>query len=244
MFSPFQSPLSCRNAIRTVGWDIIDITRPEELADAQIVVFPGVGAFGSAMSFLSERGFAGPLRDYIASGKPFMGICLGMQTLFDSSEECPGVAGLGIIPGPVNRFPSSADYSVPHIGWNGVRLHQQSPALAHLCGEAQDGSADGKVYFVHSFRATPSDANASWVASTTDYGDGPFISAIQRGKVFATQFHPEKSGEAGLAIFRSFLAHVSAKGSSEVASTRIEPVPVPSGPSPKVRTRLARRVVA
>lgn len=229
------------------------MTQPAELADARVLVFPGVGAFGSAMSFLAERGFAAPLREYIAAGRPYLGICLGMQTLFESSEECPGVAGLGIIPGPVRRFASSADYSVPHIGWNGVRLHQASPALAHLCGPKADGSEDGKVYFVHSFRAAPSDANAGWVASTTDYGEGPFISAIQRGSVFATQFHPEKSGAAGLAIFKAFLEHhhvTAGEGATSSTSTgsngslRIEPVPLSGTAAPKARTRLARRVVA
>jgi glutamine amidotransferase/cyclase len=241
---------SIRNAIHAVGWRTVDVTAPAELAAARVLVFPGVGAFGSAMAFLNQRGFAQPLREYIAAGRPYLGICLGMQTLFDSSEECPGEAGLGVIPGPVRRFPSSPDYAVPHIGWNGIRLHQAAPALAHLCGSAPDGSADGKVYFVHSYRAAPSAANAAWVAATTDYGDGPFISAVQRGSVFATQFHPEKSGAAGLDIFRRFLEHAAGAsgggagaGAAAAALARVEPVPLGAVPL-AVRTRLARRIVA
>ena len=261
---PHLSPARphCRNAIEAVGWQIVDVVKPEQLADATALVFPGVGAFGSAMAFLNERGFVQPLKDYISAGRPYFGICLGMQTLFESSEESPGVAGLGIIPGAVTRFESSADYSVPHIGWNGVRLHQAAPALGDLYGSKDDGSEDGKVYFVHSYRAEPTAANACWIAATTDYGKGPFVSAIQKGRVFATQFHPEKSGEAGLRIFRAFLefAWASSEGRSTASSPSsssssgvaagptlsrgLEPVPVPGGPLPSRRTRLARRIIA
>lgn len=250
---------SIRNAIHAVGWRTVDVTAPAELAAARVLVFPGVGAFGSAMAFLNQRGFAQPLREHIAAGRPYLGICLGMQTLFDSSEECPGEAGLGVIPGPVRRFASSPDYAVPHIGWNGVRLHQAAPALAHLCGAAPDGSADGKVYFVHSYRAAPSAANAAWVAATTDYGDGPFISAVQRGSVFATQFHPEKSGALGLAIFAAFLgAATRGVGGGEAGAAAPAPASVemrcplwpiseeldPAVPSARPRTTLAMRVIA
>lgn len=135
-----------------------------------------------------------------------MGICLGMQTLFESSEETPGFDGLGVIPGAVTRFPPSSSYSVPHIGWNGCNVHKQSAAFASL-------PADSKVYFVHSYRAMPNEQNASWVLSTTDYGGHRFISSVQRGPVFATQFHPEKSGHVGLQIFRSFLDFATALAS-------------------------------
>ncbi len=232
---------SIRNAIRTVGFDIIDVTSPKELSFAKALVFPGVGAFGSAMAFLTSRGYVEPLKQYIASGRPFFGICIGMQTLFEASEESPGVAGLGIIPGIVGRFPSSADYSVPHIGWNGVRLHASIPALARV-------SEASKLYFVHSYRAQVSPANATWVAATTDYGDGPFISAVQRGAVFACQFHPEKSGPEGLEVLRAGLANalkVAEAGAAEASLAQAMAQPVaPVDAAVRVPTRLSKRIIA
>jgi glutamine amidotransferase/cyclase len=224
----------------------VDVTRPDELAAARVLVFPGVGAFGSAMAFLTEHGFVQPLRDYIASGRHYMGICLGLQTLFESSEESPGLAGLGVIPGAVARFPPSETASVPHIGWNGVRLHQRCAPLAALAegGGVGAGGGGGKVYFVHSYRAVPSPANAAWVAATTDYGTGAgssFISAVAHGNVFATQFHPEKSGAAGGG---DAAAAIAAAAEAAAAKLTLEPVPLPDGPPPATRTRLARRIVA
>jgi imidazole glycerol-phosphate synthase len=232
---------SIRNAIRAVGFDIADVASPSDLDAAKVLVFPGVGAFGSAMSFLTSRGYAEPLRAYIAAGRPFFGICIGMQTLFESSEENPGIAGLGIIPGVVGRFPSSPDYSVPHIGWNGVRAHVPCAALAKL-------TQCSKLYFVHSYRARVSPENEAWVAATTDYGDGPFISAVQRGAVFACQCHPEKSGPEGLELLRagltSLLSTGAAGASAPVAmSLPVEPVGVPPD-GRRAPTRLAKRIIA
>lgn len=187
---------------------------PAELEAAQVLVFPGVGCFGSCIDFLDGKGFREPLLKFINSGKPFMGICLGMQSLFETSEETPGRKGLGLISGSVDRFPSSPDYSVPHIGWNGINVHKQSPALAEL-------PAAAKVYFVHSYRAAVTPANADWVLSTTDYGGQRFISAVARGNVFATQFHPEKSGAAGLAIFRAFLSYATAATASSAPAAAV-----------------------
>jgi imidazole glycerol-phosphate synthase len=235
---------SIRNAIRAVGFDIIDVESPDDLATAKVLVFPGVGAFGSAMAFLSARGYVTPLREYIASGRPFVGICIGMQTLFESSEESPGVAGLGIIPGAVEKFPSSPEYSVPHIGWNGIRLHLPSPALAGV-------SDASKLYFVHSYRVRVSPENTSWVAATTDYGDGAFISAVQRGAVFACQFHPEKSGAVGLELLRAGLAHAlsvaSAAGRLEgevTAPPMSQAVSTIGASNGRATTRLAKRIIA
>lgn len=169
-----------------------------------------------------------------------------MQTLFESSEESPGIAGLGVIPGCVARFTTSPEYSVPHIGWNGVRLHAASPALAHI-------SSASKLYFVHSYRAAVTPENAQWVAATTDYGDGPFISAVQRGAVFASQFHPEKSGPVGLEVVRSFLAFATSlagPGVDHPALPTLPPMaqaPVPlssSAPGAAAPTRLAKRIIA
>ena len=197
---------SIRNAIEAVGFRVRLVASPADLAAARVVVFPGVGAFGATVSFLDGQGYRAPLLAYLQSGRPFLGICLGMQTLFESSEESPGAAGLGLIPGAVARFAEGAAHSVPHIGWNGVTCQQPagSAAAAALDGLRASG-ARGKVYFVHSYRAAVSAANAPWVAGTTDYGGCRYISAVARGGVFATQFHPEKSGPAGLAMFRAFL---------------------------------------
>jgi glutamine amidotransferase/cyclase len=233
----FNSQCSCRNAISAVGFRVKDICSPEELAEASVVVFPGVGAFGCAMDFLEHKGYKKALKEYITSGKPFMGICLGMQTLFEGSDEAEGVEGLGIIPGKVCRFPHSDDYSVPHIGWNGVSIHNTNvPAVQSL-------TPSDSVYFVHSYRAMPSEANADWVALTTDYGGQKFISAVAKGNVFATQFHPEKSGAVGLRIFQSFLTNAVnvaagvAKGAAPSAATYASVLAAPP-------TRLCRRIVA
>lgn len=162
------------------------------------------------MDFLDIGGFRKPLLAHIASGKPYMGICLGLQTLFESSEETPGVAGLGVIPGSVTRFPASPDYSVPQIGWNGINVHKASPALTGI-------AADAKVYFVHSYRATVSRENAGWVLTTTDYGGCRYISSVAKGNVFATQFHPEKSGPVGLAMLKAFLTYATSVAAVPVA---------------------------
>lgn len=240
---------SIANAIEAAGFAVTTVTAPHQLALARVLVFPGVGAFGPAMARLNDGGFTAPLRAHLAAGRPFFGICLGLQTLFEASDESPGVPGLGLIPGAVTRFPRSPAYSVPHVGWNGVTLHAPSPGLAALPPAA-------KLYFVHSFRATPTPANAGWVAATCDYGGAPFIAAVRRGPVFATQFHPEKSGALGLAVFRDFLGAAVASvtggpsagvGSGEGgAATAFPPVPLEGAAdaADRPRTKVARRIVA
>ena len=135
---------SVRNAIKQLGYSIRDISSPEDIAAAAVIVFPGVGSFGNAMDTLNAKGFTEPLKAYLAQDRPFFGICLGMQTLFEGSEESPAHAGLGLIAGTVQRFDSSK-VSVPHIGWNGVLRHRRSHVLDAL-------QADDTVYFVHSYR--------------------------------------------------------------------------------------------
>lgn len=193
---------SVRNAILANGYEIHDITTPEEISQAQCIIFPGVGSFGSAMRVLKEKGFDQPLRDYLSNhDRPFLGICLGMQTLFESSDEHePGadpIPGLGVIPGKVIKFDETA-MAVPHIGWNGRILHQDSPVLKYVQPEED-------AYFVHSFYAPLTEENSPWVLTSTTYEGQAFVSAIQRGSVVATQFHPEKSGVTGLHVLKGFL---------------------------------------
>lgn len=211
---------SVRNAIKHLGYDVLDVRCPADILSAERIVFPGVGSFGSAMQRLAELGYIEPLLQHLRGNKPFLGICLGLQTLFASSEESPGVAGLGIIPGTVGRFNNPA-LSVPQIGWNGVNLHQTSGLFTNYQGE--------KLYFVHSYRAMPNAANQDWMLTTTNYGD-EFISGVQKGQVAALQFHPEKSGEAGLTILANFLKGQAAGGQTLVVNQQ--------------PTRLAKRIIA
>ncbi|XP_027169968.1 imidazole glycerol phosphate synthase hisHF, chloroplastic [Coffea eugenioides] len=187
---------SVRNAIRYLGFNIKDVQTPEDIMNARRLIFPGVGAFAAAMDVLNQRGMAEALCSYIEQDRPFLGICLGLQLLFESSEENGPVKGLGLIPGIVGRFDSSKGYSVPHIGWNALQITEDSDIL--------DDIGNRHVYFVHSYRAMPSDDNKDWISSTCNYGD-KFIASVKRGNVHAVQFHPEKSGAVGLSILRRFL---------------------------------------
>lgn len=202
---------SVRNAILATGYtNIEDITSPQQILDAECIVFPGVGSYQTAMNVLHEKQYIEPLRTYLQNkDRPFLGICLGMQTLFDSSEEIGAtessigvtttVPGLGIIPGKVIKFDASKnDCSVPHIGWNGRVQHQKSPVLENV-------PSDAETYFVHSYFAEIIPGNYDWILTSTKYGGSDFISSIQNKCVVATQFHPEKSGTIGLQIMKNFL---------------------------------------
>lgn len=196
---------SVRNAILANGYEIEDITSPSQIDEAKVLVFPGVGSYGSAMSVLKKEGYDAPLRRYLANhDRPFFGICLGMQTLFESSEEHEeghdAIPGLGVVPGKVIKF-NETKMAVPHIGWNGRILHQKSPVMKYVSDEED-------TYFVHSYYAPITEENSEWILSSTTYGGQSFISAIQRGCVVATQFHPEKSGATGLHTLKGFLEAV------------------------------------
>ena len=219
---------SVRNAIAHLGYDLVDIRKPEDILAAECLVFPGVGAFGAAMDRLQRLGYVEPLREYLAQDRPFLGICIALQVLFEGSEESPGVPGLGLIPGVVERFPES-DLAVPHMGWNGLRPVRESALFA--------GMDRAKFYFVHSYNARPSAANADWVLSETDYGH-PFISAIKRGRITAVQFHPEKSGVQGLTVLRRFLADATGEAAAAASAQG------PAEGRPVEPTRLAKRVIA
>ncbi|KAF8929104.1 Histidine biosynthesis bifunctional protein hisB [Haplosporangium bisporale] len=197
------------NAVKKLGHDITFVKDPSDILKADKLIFPGVGAFGSAMTSLHTKGYAEPLKAYLAQNKPFMGICVGMQTLFEGSDETPDVPGLGVIPGRVQLF-DSTDKAVPHMGWNTARSIQ-GLERAQDCGLEDQRS----YYFVHSF-AVPfvatSNTAKEWVLTTTQYGDQVFVSSVRRGNIFCTQFHPEKSGFAGVNVLRAFLDGTASRG--------------------------------
>lgn len=185
------------NAIETLGYDFKVVSHAHDIESAEKLIFPGVGSFGSMMRILNEKKLIEPLRQYLLANRPFLGICLGMQALFGKSDESPGVEGLGIFPGQSRRF--NIQSAVPHIGWNGIHIKQSSSLFNSLSGEEN-------VYFVHSFYVDAEDPSV--ILTTTDY-DIEFVSAVQKGKVMGTQFHPEKSGKVGLTILKNFLSNAT-----------------------------------
>ncbi|NCC52513.1 MAG: imidazole glycerol phosphate synthase subunit HisH [Spartobacteria bacterium] len=186
---------SVENACRFLELDARIVTRPEEMAVCDAVILPGVGAFADCMAHLREHGFVGAITSWIEQGRPFLGICLGLQALFESSEESPGARGLGIFAGSVKRFRLPKEFKVPQIGWNQVvQREKECPLFA--------GVRDGAFfYFVHSFYVDPDDKTL--VAGVTDYGL-EYTSAVWRDNVMAVQFHPEKSHDAGIGMLRNF----------------------------------------
>ena len=167
-----------------------------EFTDAEAVVLPGVGSGPAAMDALNQRDLVGPIRDYIASGRPFLGVCLGLQLLMDRTEEGDAPC-LGVVPGNAKRLPPGL--KVPHMGWNSVNFNdQQSTRHPSMAGIPQDSF----FYFVHSYYAAPKDP--AGVSGTTEYGI-PFCSVYAKDNLVATQFHPEKSGPAGLQIYKNFI---------------------------------------
>lgn len=188
---------SVHKALRHLGAEVTLVTRPEGLRDMRAVVLPGVGAFDDCLNALRRQELIGACKDFIQTGKPFLGICVGYQALFERSEEFNScAAGLGVFAGRVVRFSASHGLKIPQIGWNQLQIVRPDCPLLR-------GIADGSyVYFVHSFYPQPADE--SIVATRTDYGD-VFASAIWRDNVFATQFHPEKSQAVGLRILRNFV---------------------------------------
>lgn len=185
---------SVQKGFEKVGHQAIVTSDPAQVAAADRVVLPGVGAFEDAIAELRRLGLDRVVRETVDSGKPFLGICLGLQLLFDVSYENGRHAGLGIIPGEVVRFELPQEYTVPHMGWNQLAIRRPAPILAGL-------NEGVYVYFVHSYYVVPKDADV--IATETDYG-GPFCSMIWRDNVFATQFHPEKSQSDGLRILKNF----------------------------------------
>jgi len=205
------------NAIEKLGEKVNVAADIDDILSAEKLVFPGVGNFGSMMRTLNEKNYVNPLKNYLRSGRPFLGICLGLQALFGKSEEAFATEGLGFIPGVVKRF--NIDLSVPHIGWNGINIKKASRLFNGLRG-------DEKFYFVHSFYVAPEDDSV--ILTSTNYGL-EFVSSIQKGNIIATQFHPEKSGDAGISILKNFI---------ESNTVKKIPLRVSGG------TRLAKRIVS
>ena len=200
---------SVSRALEYCGISPVVTGDPRELEDADAVVLPGVGSGPAAMSALSQRALAEPLREFVKSGRPFLGICLGLQLLLDWTDEEGGAPCLGIVPGKVKRLPESngggPSLKIPHMGWNSVALNGEHPVMQGI-------DSGSYFYFVHSFYAEPS--GATGVLGTTGYGLS-FCSVYASDNVVATQFHPEKSGPTGLRIYRNFvnLAGVVSPGS-------------------------------
>jgi len=181
------------NALRFIGAEPLVSSDASDISRASAVILPGVGAAACIMDGLGQRGLKDALLSYIAHNKPFLGICLGLQALFEATDEGGGCVCLGVVAGRVRRF--SPEMKVPHMGWNQVKQRQLHPVF--------EGISDGSdFYFVHSYYCVPDDPTL--VVGETDYGGG-FCSAIARGNLVATQFHPEKSGSDGLKVYINFL---------------------------------------
>lgn len=177
------------------GAEVALVDRPADIGAADALVFPGQGAIVDTMRLLKETGFDASIRDWIAADRPFFGICLGLQALFEHSEEGDTV-GLGVFKGSVRRFQIDPGLKIPHMGWNAVAFEPEALLTEGLL------SGHDQFYFVHTYYTAPEDPALTWF--TTDYG-GPFVSGIRSGKCFATQFHPEKSQAKGLQLYRNFL---------------------------------------
>ncbi len=193
------------NAIEKLGEKIKPVTQPSDILDAEKLLFPGVGNYENMIRILTEKNYIAPLREYLKADRPFFGICLGMQALFEGSEEdISGNESLGIFKGKVKRF--KTNLAVPHMGWNGVNLKKDSPVF-------KDVVPDTKFYFVHSYHIVPKDASV--ILTTTNY-DYEFVSSVQKGNIIGTQFHPEKSGNAGIKLLENFIYQKDLRAQTEI----------------------------
>lgn len=186
---------SVEKALQFLGQEPVVTRDKETLLQAEKVIVPGVGAFGDAMGKMHQYGLVEVLREVAAKGTPLLGICLGLQLFFESSEETPGVEGLGLLPGKIVRIPDKEGFKIPHMGWNSIQINPASRLLKDI----EEGAY---VYFVHSYYLQAE--NEADVAATTDYVVN-IHAAAEHENIFATQFHPEKSGEIGLRILKNFI---------------------------------------
>jgi len=185
---------SVEKALAYLGEEAVITRDPEVLLSAEKVILPGVGSFGDAMEKLHKFGLVDIIKKIVAKGTPFLGICLGQQLMFESSDETPGMEGLGILEGKIVRIPDNGELKIPHIGWNSLDLPKESRLFKGI----KEGDY---VYFVHSYYLESEDK--SIVVATTEYG-AHIEAAVEKGNVFACQFHPEKSGDVGLTILKNF----------------------------------------
>ncbi|MEO1618658.1 MAG: imidazole glycerol phosphate synthase subunit HisH [Planctomycetota bacterium] len=185
---------SVQKAVQRVGGEAHITSDPKEIAGASQLILPGVGAFGDAMAEINRRDLAAPIRDFIETGRPFLGICLGLQLLFEEGYEHGTHRGLGVLAGEVVKFDLPSEFKVPHMGWNTVTQSAPSALL-------DDASINEHYYFVHSYYVRPADPS---VTSLTCHYGIDFCAMISRDQLFATQFHPEKSQAAGLRLLKSF----------------------------------------
>ena len=192
---------SVKKALDFIGAESLVTSRASEIENASACILPGVGSFGDAMNCMTESGLCEAVKKAALGSKPFLGICLGLQLLFDSSEESPGVLGLGILKGRVKRFPSDMGLKIPHIGWNSLHLQNDGRLFAGL-------EENPYVYFVHSYYLKAADEQI--VKATTQYST-TIHASVESGNTFACQFHPEKSGTVGLSILKNF-AKLEGKG--------------------------------
>lgn len=184
---------SVEKAMLLLGQDVTVTRKRETILKADKVILPGVGAFGDAMGKIRQYGLYEVIHEVVEQGTPFLGICLGLQLLFERSEESPGEEGLGILKGEILRIPDTPGLKIPHMGWNSLEYQNKSPLTEGLSGGEY-------VYFVHSYGAKTAPEN---IVAVSDYGQ-PITAAVCRGHVFGTQFHPEKSGETGLKMLKNF----------------------------------------
>jgi imidazole glycerol-phosphate synthase subunit HisH len=193
---------SVGNALAHLGANVRFATKGEEIAGADRLLLPGVGAFADGMDELRRRGFVEAIRAFAHTERPLLGICLGMQFLFEKSEEFGTHPGLSLVPGAVRQLPSAPGIKVPHVGWNRIRprAEDETTFRAGMLDALRPGAA---MYFVHSYAAIP--VHAETILAVADYGDTQVTAAIAQGNTMGCQFHPEKSGPAGLSILRSFL---------------------------------------
>lgn len=188
---------SVEKALAALGADAKITSDARTIAAADKIVLPGVGAFGDCMENLTATGLIPTIKDFVKTGKPMLGICVGLQILFEGSEESIGVAGLGLLKGKVRRI-QAPGLKVPHMGWNSLTIKSPQQPLDLFQGLSEKPY----VYFVHSYHAVPQDS--SIVTATTEYGS-ELTAAVAKGNIQATQFHPEKSGDVGLAILKNFI---------------------------------------
>lgn len=188
---------SVANALLALGQEPQIVASPEHLGDATHLILPGQGAFGDCMERLRTHGLDSLLQEWIAADRPYFGICVGYQILFDSSEEAPDALGLGIVKGRVRRFSDELGLKIPHMGWNSAFAKNGETRVWKGLGQ------EPYFYYVHSFFPEPTDP--AWIVAETTYGAQTFAAAVERDNLFACQFHPEKSQVAGIQIIKNFL---------------------------------------